>query len=449
MTTQIVIAIVSIVVLFALILAGCHIAVALGITSFFSVLWLSNFKLKVALSILSGAAYSAIRDYSFVVLPLFLAMGVFMSHSGAAKSLFDSANHLLRKIPGGLAIATVLSNAVFAAVTGVSVASAAVFSKVAMPEMIRYKYDKSFAVGSVAGSSVLGMLIPPSTLMIIYGMQAEESIGKLFMAGIVPGILLAIIMSIYIVIRATKDPTLIGREVDQAGKAIPIDWSTQEKPDMKQVILGPLPTVILIIVVMGGIWGGFFTAYEAAAVGCLGALILSLINGMRWQGLKAVILETSSSGASILLLLICATMYSRMLSMSGLVTYMGNAIISLGLPTIGLILLFCVILLFLGCILDSTSILLLTCPLIIPVLKTLNVDLIWYGIIMIVVVEMGLLTPPFGMVVFSVDAAVDKSVGLTVGGIFKGSTPYLFLMALLVGIMIVFPGIVTWLPNML
>jgi len=448
-TESVLIGIISIVMLFALILAGIHIAIALGVTSFFSVLILSNFKLKVALSVVSSAAYSAIREYSFVVLPLFLAMGVFMSHSGAAQKLFGSANILLRRIPGGLGIATVVSNAIFAAVTGVSVASAAVFSKVAMPEMVRHKYEKNFAVGSVAGSSVLGMLIPPSALMIIYGMQAEESIGKLFMAGILPGIVLACIMAVYIVFRALRNPTLIGHNVDANGKGVRIDWSKQEKPDMKKVILGPLPTIILIIVVMGGIWGGMFTPYEAAAIGCLGALIISLVNGMRWAGLKQVIKETSSSGASILLLLICATMYSRMLSMSGLVNFVSNGILSLNLPPIPLILLFCVVLLFLGCILDSTSILLLTCPLIIPVLRDMGVDLIWFGIIMIVVVEMGLLTPPFGMCVFAVDAAVDKSIGLNVGGIFTGSTPYLLLMALLVIIMIACPSLVTWLPGIM
>lgn len=449
MTESVLIGIISIIILFALILAGVHIAIALGATSFFSVLILSNFKVKVALSVVSGAAYSAIREYSFVVLPLFLAMGVFMSHSGAAQKLFESANYLLRRIPGGLGIATVVSNAIFAAVTGVSVASAAVFSKVAMPEMVRHKYEKNFAVGSVAGSSVLGMLIPPSTLMIIYGMQAEESIGNLFMAGILPGIVLACIMAVYIVIRSVLNPKLIGREVDANGKAVPIDWSKQEKPNMKHIILGPLPTIILIIVVMGGIWGGTFTPYEAAAIGCAGSLIISLANGMRWTGLKMVIRETSSSGASILLLLICATMYSRMLTMSGLVNFVSEAIISLHLPAIELILLFCLVLLFLGCILDSTSILLLTCPLIIPVLRGMDVDMIWFGIIMIVVVEMGLLTPPFGMVVFSVDASVDKSVGLTVGGIFAGSMPYLFLMAILVAIMMAFPSLVTWLPSIM
>lgn len=447
MSTQVIIGIISIAILFALILGGCHIAVSLGVTSFFSVLLLTG-KSKVAISVVSGAAYSAIREYSFVVLPLFLAMGVFMSKSGAAAKLFTSANWLLKKLPGGLAIATILSNAVFAAVTGVSVASAAVFSKVAMPEMVRFKYNKSFAVGSVAGSSVLGMLIPPSALMIIYGMQSEESIGSLFMAGVVPGIILALIMSCYILIRAFRNPSLVGWTRDEHGKMRAPVTDTDDI-SLKEVILGPLPTIVLIIVVMGGMWGGFFTTYEAAGIGCLGAFIISIANGMRWQGLKEVILETSASGASILLLLTCATMYSRMLTMSGLVTFVSNGIIGLGLSTNALIILFSLILLFLGCILDSTSILLLTCPLILPVLNALNVDLIWYGIIMIVVVEMGLLTPPFGMCVFAVDAAVDKSIGLNVNQIFAGSTPYLLLMVILVALMILFPPMVTWLPGLM
>ncbi|NLW78266.1 MAG: TRAP transporter large permease [Ruminococcaceae bacterium] len=448
MTVSVMIGICTIILLFVMIMAGVHISIALALSSFLGVLLISGGKVNVALSILSATAYSGIREYSFIVLPLFLMMGIFMSHSGSATALFTSSNYLLRRVPGGLGVATVASNALFAAVTGVSVASAAVFSKVAMPEMVRYKYDKSFAVGTVSGSSVLGMLIPPSALMIIYGMQAEVSIGKLFLAGVGPGIVLATIYSIYIIVRASMRPKLIGREVGPDGKAVKVDWSKERKESLKKVILGPLPTILLIILVMGGIWGGFFTPYEAAAFGCLGSMIIALCTGMRWKGLKGVVLETASSGASIMLLLIAATMYSRMLSMSGLVNFVGNSIIGLGLPTYGLIALFCVILLLLGCVLDSTSILLLTVPLMAPVMRMLGMDLVWFGIVMIVTIEMGLLTPPFGMVVFAVDAAVDKSVGLTVNNIFRGSVPYLFLMALLVIMMIAVPSLVTWLPNL-
>lgn len=175
MNNLVIIGICSVVILFVLIMAGVHISISLMSCSFMGVFFLSGFNLKVAMSILSTAAYSAIREYSFIVLPLFLLMGILMSNSGSAKSLFSSSNYLLRRVPGGLGIATVVSNAIFAAVTGVSVASAAVFSKVAMPEMVRFNYNKSFAVGSVSGSSVLGMLIPPSALMIIYGMLSEVS----------------------------------------------------------------------------------------------------------------------------------------------------------------------------------------------------------------------------------------------------------------------------------
>jgi tripartite ATP-independent transporter DctM subunit len=375
-------------------------------------------------------------------------MGIFMSNSGAAKSLFDASNQLLRRVPGGLGVATVMANTIFAAVTGVSVASAAVFSKVAMPEMVRYKYDKQFAIGTVSGSSVLGMLIPPSALMIIYGMTAEASIGKLFLAGIMPGLLLAAMYTVYIIVRAWRNPRLYGREVDSKGKAITIDRSKEPKANLN-IVLGPLPTVLLIVLVMGGIWGGFFTVYEAAAFGTLGAMVIALVKGMRWKGLQDVILETASSGASILLLLVSATMYSRMLSMSGLVNFLSRQIISLELSTYGLIGVFCLVVLLLGCVLDSTSIVLLTAPLMAPLMRTLSIDPIWLGIVIIVTVEIGLLTPPFGMVVFAVDAAIDRSIGLTAGKIFMSSLPYIFMMALLVVIMLIFPGIVTWLPYLL
>jgi tripartite ATP-independent transporter DctM subunit len=195
---MITIAVITIFCLFALILMGVHIGFALAIMSFTGV-WLMSGKLSVALSILATTSFEAIRDYVFAVLPLFVLMGAFMSHSGAARDLFNASNFFVRKLPGGMGVATVVANAIFAAVTGVSVASAAVFSKICLPEMSRLNYDKKFALGAVAGSSVLGMLIPPSVLFIIYGMTAEQSIGKLFVAGIIPGLILAAMYSILIV----------------------------------------------------------------------------------------------------------------------------------------------------------------------------------------------------------------------------------------------------------
>ena len=323
--SMITVAVISLICLLSLIFLGVQIAFSLSLMSFVGI-WLMTGRFNVAVSILSLTSFEAIRDYTFAVIPLFILMGCFMSHSGVAKDLFDSMNYALKKLPGGLGIATVISNAVFAAVTGVSVASAAVFSRICLPEMNRHHYKPGFALGAVGGSSVLGMLIPPSLLMIVYGMVSETSIGKLFMAGVIPGLVLSAIFCIGIICMCAAKPELAGRYKNEQGKAVNKPVEGEAVISFLMTLFKALPIYLIVVLVLGGIWGGLFTPTEASAVGAFATFILALSRGMKWKGLKSILLESAGTTASILFLLISAQMYSRMLTMSGATVALGDLI---------------------------------------------------------------------------------------------------------------------------
>lgn len=434
------IGLISLILLLAMVLMGCHIGTSLMVMSVVGI-YLSTGSLGVAINILGTTAFSAIRDYAFGVIPLFVLMGLLANLSGASSDLFNAADAMLRKVKGGLAIATVFANAIFAAITGVSIASAAVFTKIALPPMKRLGYDKKFAVGTIAGSSVLGMLIPPSLLMIVYGMLAEVSIGKLFVAGVLPGIMMALIYIIGISVMVKVKPALIQQPREEGAE------DSYEESSRLKAIIKPWPMVLLIVVTLGGIWGGFFTPIEAGGVGAFGALILVICK--RKFTLKAMwdtLLETGITTGSVLFLLISAQMYSRMLAMTGVVSMVGKAVTELPLPHMAIIVIFILVWIALGCILDSTSILLLTIPLMVPIVRSFGMDLVWFGIVGIVAIETGLLTPPFGMSVYTIKSSMKASEGgdeMTLVDIFAGSMPFLLMMFLCIALMLTFPGIVT------
>ncbi|MCX7931118.1 MAG: TRAP transporter large permease [Rhodovarius sp.] len=419
-----------------LILAGFHIAIALALVGFLALFAITG-RVEVAASLLSKTAQAGVADYVFAVIPLFVLMGVLVSHSGATRDLFTAAAALTRRLRGGLGVATVGANAVFAAVTGVSVASAAVFSKIAVPEMARVGYQRRFALGIVGSSALLGMLIPPSILMIVYGVLAEQSIGRLFAAGILPGILVAVLLALMIVLRAARNPALVGRE----GEA------TAPAEDTAAAALRTWPLLLLIVLVLGGIYTGWFTATEAGAVGAAGALILALAKRSLGLGsLRSILLETGQTAAAILLLLVAAQIYSRALTLSGLPAAISSGVLAMGIEPILVVAAFILVILVLGCFIDSVSILLLTMPIMVPVVGALGFDLIWFGIVAIIAVEIGLLTPPFGIVVFAMKASLPGDV--RVEEIFAGVTPFLLALGAALAIIVAFPPIVTLLPDL-
>ncbi|MEJ5990463.1 TRAP transporter large permease [Ramlibacter sp. PS3R-8] len=436
-------------VLLTLVFSGVHIAVSLGLASLLG-LYMVTGDLQAMTSFASNTAYEALRDYVFAVIPLFLLMGEFLSKCGAASDLFALVNRTTRRIPGRLGVATVLANAVFAFITGVSIAAAAAFSKIAYPEMRRHGYERKFALGCIAGSACLGMLIPPSVLMIVWGVLTELAIGKLFIAGIIPGFLVVGLYTMYILWVAKTQPHRVGegpnlpepQRLARAGiDAMPVQ-------DLRTILWSTVGILALVVIVLGGIWFGFFTPTEGAGVGATLALLLAMARGMKPREMMEAIVSVGRTSAPLLLLLVAAQLYSRVLSMTGVTGMAKEFFVNSGLSPYAVLVLMVLIWFALGAIIDSISIILLTVPVFAPVAMALGFDPIAFAIIGILAIETGLLTPPFGILVFTVKAAVPDEPDLKNGEIFRGSVPYW--MALLVAILgiVIFPQLATWLPNL-
>ncbi len=422
----------SIVVIIALIYIGIYIPVALALTSFVGV-WLMRGNVDVAVNMLALAASQAISDYVFGVIPLFVLMGMFASAAGLGQDAYQVAERGLRRLPGGLGLATVAGNTVFAAITGVTIASAAVFARISVPEMLKFGYQRRFAVGVVAGSSVLGMLIPPSVLLIVYAIIAEQSIGAMFIAGIVPGLLLAFAYCVGIVAMAKLTPGFV-YQLDRQVSDIEL-----EPMSVVDVLAKLAPSTILIGTVIGGIYGGIFTPTEAGAVGALMAMIVAFLKGaLNPKKLWSIVIESGAITASILFIVLAATMYSRMLGLSGLPTQIASYMTSLDAGYVLTIAIFVVLALLLGTIIDSLSIILILVPLFIPLLKPFGADLVWFGIIAVVAVEIGLLTPPFGISCFVIRSALED-YNVRLGEVFAGALPFAGIMLLVLILLIIFP----------
>ena len=423
----------SIALILVLIYSGLYIPVALGLVSFLGV-WILRGNIHIPINLLALAAADSISTPTFAVVPLFALMGLLVSQAGLGRDIYEVANFVFRKIRGGLGIATVAANAVFAAVTGSSIASASVFTKVSVPEMRRFGYRARFTVGVVAGSSVLGMLIPPSVMLILYAIITEQSVGHMFIAGVIPGIILSIAFGIAIVTMAYVVPGFVHSR--------PANQGSEDKTTSLtfwQVIVMTFPILVLILIVLGGIYTGWFTPTEAGAAGSLGSLVITVIKRkMTWPGLWKVLVETGHITATILLLLISASMYSRMLGVAALPTLFSEWIQAQDMAFYQIMALYVVLLLFLGTILDTVSIILIIVPLFLPVLEPLGIHLVWFGIVTVVGAEIGLLTPPLGISCFTIKSALnDPSISL--GDIFAGALPFAAIMLVVLILIITFP----------
>lgn len=432
------------VLMFAGILVGIHIGFAFGIASFFgNVLlfggsegdWESGF--SIALSGVGSVAYEYLRSEVFAAIPLFMLLGDFVNKSGSARDLYNLINRSFRMIPGRLAVATVGGNAVFAAVTGVSIAAAAAFSRIAYPQMCRHGYERKFALGSVAGSACLGMIIPPSVLLIVWGIISEKSIAQLFIAGAVPGVILAVFFMIYIAVSAVVWPELAPKYHDAA----------DEQPMTVAEVASGVGIGCIIFVVLGGIWGGFFTPTEAGGVGSAAAVMLGLLKGMRPRDLGRAVVDSGKAAAPVMFLLLTANMYAKFMEAAGMSELIRQTFEVYSLGPFEIVLLIIVIWLLLGMVLDSISIILITVPIFAPLTEPFF-DPIAFAIFGILAIEAGLLTPPFGLLVYTVKGTVeDRSVQLS--EIFMGSVPYWMLMLVVMVMIWVWPGIATWLPSLM
>ena len=432
--------------LIGLVVIGVHIAVALGMTSALGI-WLVTGQdanaFRTVQVMLAAKAYEGIRDYVFAVIPLFMLMGEFIGKSGAITDVYRGINSMLSRIPGRLAIATVFGNALFSFVTGVSIASAAAFSRIAYPEMKRHGYHKGFALGTVAGSSCLGMLIPPSVLMIVWGILTELSIGKIFLAGVLPGLLLMTLFCLYVLAMAILKPEVVGSGSESSVEAV-------DEVPRGQFFTSLFGIIIVIVAVLGGIWFGLFSPTEGAGVGALLGLILGLIKGMRYKDIIDSILSVGRTSGPILLLLVTAALYSNTLAMTGLANAIESLFLESGMKPWMIIFVMVFIWFLLGMIIDSISIMLLTAAIFAPIAVKLGYDPLAFAIIGIIAIEAGLLTPPFGLLVYTVKSAIlSLDPDVNVMTIFKSSTPYWIIMLIGMILIIIFPQIATYLPKIL
>ena len=455
------IATVLIVSLLVMVALGVHIAIALGMASALGIFLVTGGSFNVVLAMLGSTAYEALRAYEFAVIPLFMLMGEFVSRSGAVTDVYRAIHRGLQRLPGRLAVATLLGNAIFSFVTGVSIASAAAFSRIAYPEMKRFGYHRGFALGAVAGSSCLGMLIPPSVLMIVWGLLTERSIGQIFLAGVLPGLLLVSLFVCYVLVSAVARPALVGGGREAAAGASPDDaapHSDDPAPHSEdpahhasrwQTWTSGLGILSVVVAVLGGIWFGVFTPTEGAGAGAFIGLMLAIAKGMRLRGAIDAILSVGRTSAPILLLLVSAALYSRTLAMTGVSSGIQGAFLGADLLPWMLLALMIGIWFILGMVIDSISIMLLTLTIFEPIAVSLGYDPIAFAIIGILAIEAGLLTPPFGLLVYTVKAAIrDEDESISVMEIFRSSIPYWIIM--LVGMIAIvnFPQIATYLPSL-
>ncbi|MGV2977500.1 TRAP transporter large permease [Roseibium alexandrii] len=420
----------SVVAIVVLVYLGVYIPIALGLVSFVSIILMrDNFDL--AINLLKIAIGDSVMEYTFATVPLFTFMGLIVSKAGLGADIYQVMNSGFRRVKGGIGMATVGANAVFAAVTGSSIASASVFSKVSVPQMLAFNYNPRFAVGVVAGSSVLGMIIPPSAMLIIYSFVAEQSVGDMFLAGVVPGLILAAayVVAIYLMGRFT--PKYVGgRTSDETEWMSPLEIADKT-----------IPTLLLIVAVLGGIYTGWLTPVEAGAAGSLlGLLIAAFRKKLTLQSLWQALLETGHITASILFLITAASIYSRMLGLAGLPNELGDLLTETQMTFFWVMVIYVLMMIFLGTILDTASIILIVVPLFLPLVEPMGMSLVWFGIVTVVGAEIGLLTPPLGISCFVIKATLNDP-RISLKDVFIGAFPFALVMLIVLIALIRWPSL--------
>jgi tripartite ATP-independent transporter DctM subunit len=432
MMDPITIGVLGVCVMVALLLCGMPVGLTMGLAGYGGLLVLAS--PMAAHNLVATIPFRIISDYNFCVLPLFVLMANVCFYTQFGRNLFDLTYKWLGRLPGGLAAATIGSCAMFGAVCASILATSLTIGLVAIPEMKRYKYDATLAASCVASGGILGILIPPSSVFIIYGIMTEQSIGELFIAGIGPGIVLAIMFIIMVMIRVKLNPALA-----PAGPK----FSMKEK---MMSLLQCAEMFALIALSIGGLIVGWFTPTEAGGIGSLGAIVLSLIRKrLTWEAFKKACVETVLSSAMIYLMLIGALVFNAFLTMSTLPMELATLVSGFNLPPFAVIALIILVYLILGCLIDAMAMILLTIPAFYPVVTSLGYDPIWFGVIIVMVMGMATITPPVGMNVYVI-AGIAPDVSM--GKLFRGIVPYVVVELLFILLLIVFPQIALWLPKL-
>ena len=427
------IGIIGIIALFVLIFSRMPVGFLMALIGFAGFGYIVSF--DASLSLLARDFFSVFNSYNLTVIPLFVLMGQLAFHSGISSRLFDTAYKFIGHLPGGLAIATIGACAAFAAICGSTNATAATMAAATLPEMKRYNYKPELATGVVAAGGSLGILIPPSVIFIIYGILTEQSIGKLFMAGILPGILLTFMFVATILIWATLRP-----ELGPKGPR----FSLKEKIAS---LSGVIETIIIFIAVMGGLFGGIFTPTEAGAIGAFATLMVAVVRrNINWSGFSQALFETTRITCMILVIVAGATIFGKFLAVSRIPYDIANWVAAFNLPPS--VIMGFIILVYLagGCFIDSLALIMLTIPIFFPVVVGFGYDPIWFGVVIVMVTQIGVITPPVGVNVYVV-SGVARDVPLSV--IFRGVVPLLIALIIATLLLIPFPQIALYLPSLL
>jgi len=424
-------AFISFVALFALLFFGIPLAFSLGLVG------LIAFSLAIGAHAASAMAaqvtWDTLSSYSLSVLPLFILMGNFVNHSGLSRQLYDASNAFVGHRRGGLAMATILASGGFAAVCGSSIATAATISTVALPSMQRYGYSPALSTGSIAAGGTLGILIPPSVIMVIYGSMTETSIGHLFIAGIVPGILGVALYMVAVAMFTAVNP--------EAGPAGPrVNWPERFKA-LRQVWM----VLTLFLIVIGGIYLGVFTPTEAAGIGATGAFIAALMRrSLSFRELLHILFDSARTSAALMAVLVGALIFSNFVNITGAPEAIVEALKAINMPPLGVMVLILIFYLMLGCVFDALAMILLTVPIFFPLVIALGFDPVWFGIITVVVVELSLITPPIGMNLFVIHS-VARDIPMTT--IYRGILPFIAVDIVRLAILVLFPMLVLFLPR--
>lgn len=425
----------GVVALFILLALRMPVALALILVPFGGITYMLG--LTPAIGILSNTPFSFVANWTLSAVPMFLLMGFVSYHSGLTGGLFDAAKAVLRKVPGALAISSIFACSGFAAVCGSSLATAAAMGRIAIPEMVKSGYSASFASGAIAAGGTIGALIPPSILMIIYGVFAETSVTKVFMGGVTIGLLTAVAYSIVVLLTCWLRPDI----------APPRPLNT-EGLDTKKALLNIWPVLLLMAIVFGGLFSGFFTATEAGAVGALGAIVIGMLTGrMSFAIFKTSMVETLQTSSSLFIIGVGAAMFTRFLGLTGLSNFISSAVSGADLGYVQLMLIVVVLYLILGMFMEPFGAMLVTLPVLLPIFRAQGIDLVWFGVLCVKLLEIGMITPPVGLNVFVIRNVASQYA--TVAQIFKGVIPFLAADIVVVIFVIAFPSFILFLPSLL
>ena len=423
----------GIVAMFALISLRVPIAIAMGIVGAIGG-WILNGPESVGF-ILASVPFESVFPYSLSVIPLFIMMGVFAARAGLSRSLYDAVHAFIGHFRGGLAMATIGACAAFGAICGSSLATAATMCRVAMPEMRRRNYDDGLASATIAAGGTLGVLIPPSVIMVIYALLTEQSIGRMFAAALIPGLLATVLYMVAVRVQTTRNPAL--GPADER-----VDW-----PGRVHALINVWAVALLFAVVIGGIYAGWFSPTEAAAIGAVGAFVLALARRqLTWNVFLTCLSETATTSGMIFLILVGTAVFNYFVETTGLPQMLVQAVGESGWHPYVILVMLVIFYIILGCFMDALSMLLLTLPFVFPLVLSMNFDPIWFGVIMVSVVEVGLITPPVGMNLFVIMATTP---GLKLQTISRGVVAFLMADVVRIALLILFPALSLWLPSIL